>query len=352
MSLDPDRAELIADLRSAVRDVCTDLGGTAAVRALDPAGAGWDAKAWTVLTQQVGVGALGLPEAVDGVGGMPEILAVAEELGVHLLPVPFLTSTVMAGQILARCAGSDAVLTALAAGAETATVATVTADRTPFARSGDRISGVAQAVPDGVGATWLIAAAGDTLALVDLRRPGVRVEPVASLDLSRPAARITLDEVTARILTEDATAAVSGALPMIRLAVAAEQLGGAQACLDRTVAHVKQRRQFGRAIGSFQAVKHTLADMLVQVELARSAVDRAVQAPDDPATLAEAALVARVWCCDAYRFVSAEAVQLHGGIGFTWEHDAHLYFRRARADAAMLGTVAAAREELAALLAW
>jgi alkylation response protein AidB-like acyl-CoA dehydrogenase len=81
-------------------------------------------------------------------------------------------------------------------------------------------------------------------------------------------------------------------------------------------------------------------------------VDRAVQAPNDPATLAEAALVARVWCCDAYRFVSAEAVQLHGGIGFTWEHDAHLYFRRARADAAMLGTVAAAREELAALLAW
>jgi alkylation response protein AidB-like acyl-CoA dehydrogenase len=343
-----------------VRDVCADLGGTEAVRALDPgAGVCWDAKAWSALSEQVGIAALGLPESADGVGGVPEIVAVAEELGAHLMPVPFLTSTVMAGQILLRCAAPAAVLAAVASGRETAALAAVSSsgiwdpERTPFVRGArDRISGVAQAVPDGAGATWLVAAAGETLALVDLRQPGVVIEPVESLDLSRPAARITLGEVAALLLTEGASEVLTSALAVIRLAVAAEQLGGSQTCLDLTVAYVKERRQFGRAVGSFQAVKHTLADVLVQLEMARSAVWRAVEVADDPGALAEAALVARIWCSDAYRFVSAEAVQLHGGIGFTWEHDVHLYFRRARADAAMLGTVAAVREELAALLAW
>jgi alkylation response protein AidB-like acyl-CoA dehydrogenase len=328
-------AELIADLRSAVREVCVDLGGAAAVRSLDPAAPGWDAKAWSVLSEQVGIAALGLPERVDGMGGVPELAAVAEELGAHLTPVPFLVSTVMASQVLVRCTGVDEVLAALAAGRETATYATIGPD------------GIAQAVPGGVGATWLVAPAGDAVTLVDLRQPAVRVEAVESLDLSRPAARITLgDADVVRLVGE------GSALPVIRVALAAEQLGGAQECLDRTVAYVKERRQFGRAIGSFQAIKHTLADLLVQVELARSAVDRAVAAHEDPAEFAEAALVASIWCSDAYRLVSAEAVQLHGGIGFTWEHDAHLYFRRARADAVMLGTVAAARAELATLLGW
>jgi len=154
VTIDADRAESIADLRAAVREVCADLGGTAAVRTLDPAaGLVCNEKAWTVLSQQVGVAALGLPAAADGVGGLPEILAVAEELGAHLVPVPFLTSTVMGGQILARCAGAGAVLTALATGADTATVAVLTSGgiwdpgRTPFARSGaDRITGVAHAM--------------------------------------------------------------------------------------------------------------------------------------------------------------------------------------------------------------
>jgi alkylation response protein AidB-like acyl-CoA dehydrogenase len=190
----------------------------------------------------------------------------------------------------------------------------------------------------------MVVVGDGTVGLVDLRR--TTPEPLESLDLSRPCARIST--AAAIPLIGDLTRARS----VIRVAVAAEQLGGAQACLDRTVVHVKERRQFGRAIGSFQAVKHTLADMLVQVEMARSAVGRAVAADRDRDAFAEAALVAQIWCADAFRFVSAETVQLHGGIGFTWEHDAHLYFRRARADVALLGTTATAREELAALLAW
>ncbi|CAM5643497.1 Acyl-CoA dehydrogenase OS=Streptomyces alboniger OX=132473 GN=CP975_15135 PE=3 SV=1 [Streptomyces alboniger] len=136
------------------------------------------------------------------------------------------------------------------------------------------------------------------------------------------------------------------------MALAAEQLGGAQAALDLTVAHVRERTQFGRAIGSFQAVKHTCADMLLQVESARSAVVRAVRAAGSPQALAEAAAVAQSWCGEAFTSVAAECVQLHGGMGFTWEHDAHLYFRRAQSDAVLLGGAAHHRERLAGLLGW
>ncbi|HEX3611984.1 MAG TPA: acyl-CoA dehydrogenase [Sporichthyaceae bacterium] len=341
MTLDTERAGLIAELRAAVRDVCADLGGPTVVRTLGP-GAAWDAKAWSVLSEQVGIAALGLPGSADGIGGVPEIAAVAEELGAALLPVPFLTSTVMAGQVLARCGpAAGPVLTEIAAGRQTAVTASLISR-----------DGTGPVVPDAAGARWLVAQFGEHLELIDLRQDGVVVEPAESLDLSRPAARVRVGDVMAIRLSDDGSAVMSAAMAVARVAVAAEQLGGAQECLDRTVAYVKERRQFGRAVGSFQAVKHTLADMLVQVEMARSAVGRAVEVHDDPDALAEAALVARIWCSDAYRFVSAEAVQLHGGIGFTWEHDAHLYFRRARADAALLGSGAVAREELADLLAW
>ncbi len=334
-------AELIADLRGAVRDVCTDLGGPAAVRTLEP-GRAWSEKAWSVLSTQVGIGALGLPESVDGIGGLAEIAAVAEELGAALLPVPFLTSTVMAGQVISRCDVPE-VLAEVAAGSATAVLASV-------------VDGVAAAVPDGAGARWLVASEGDALGLVDLAADGVVVEPLSSLDLSRPTARISFPAAARTVLDVDAAAVLAEASAVGRVAVAAESLGGAQRCLDTTVSYVKERRQFGRVIGSFQAVKHTLADLLVQVEMARSAVDRAVEvattSPDDLDALVEASLVAQIWCSDAYRLVSAEAVQLHGGIGFTWEHDAHLYFRRARANATLLGPVTAARESLAAHLAW
>jgi alkylation response protein AidB-like acyl-CoA dehydrogenase len=165
---------------------------------------------------------------------------------------------------------------------------------------------------------------------------------------------VTFTAAPARALTAggEGTEVVTRALDVAFVALAAEQLGGAQAALDLTVAHVRDRTQFGRAIGSFQAIKHTCADMLLQVESARSAVVRAVRAAGSPEALAEAAAVAQSWCGEAFTFVAAECVQLHGGMGFTWEHDAHLYFRRAQSDAVLLGGAAHHRERLAGLLSW
>lgn len=187
---------------------------------------------------------------------------------------------------------------------------------------------------------------------------GVALVPLTTLDPSRPQAKLVLRAAPASLLVrgELATSAVDRAVDVTLLVQAAEQLGAAQAALDMTVAYVIARRQFGRAIGSFQSVKHRCADMLIKVETARSAVARAVEAghtaDTDPAALTEAAAVANAWCSHAFVEIAAETVHLHGGTGFTWEHDAHLFFRRARSDAALFGDPSYHRERIARLLDW
>ncbi|MGY1809478.1 acyl-CoA dehydrogenase family protein [Blastococcus sp. SYSU D00669] len=359
--LDAERESDLQDLRAAVREVCRDAGGPEAVRRLDPGGPGFDAGLWGVVGRDIGLAGLGLPERVDGAGGLAEVAAVCEELGRALLPVPFLTSTVLAGQVLAA-AGADDVLARVAAGAVAALGVTgpdgvwdpaaveLTADA-------GTVDGVLPAVPGAAGAELHVVAArtvdGVDLFAVDAG-PGVAAVALDSLDLSRPSAVVTFTDAPATRLTTggSAGAVVPAALDVAAVALAAEQLGGAEACLEATVGYVRERRQFGRPIGSFQAVKHACADLLVLVETCRSAVTRALDAEGSPEALAEAAAVAQAWCSDAFRAVTAETVQLHGGIGFTWEHDAHLYFRRARADAVLLGGAAHHRERLARLLAW
>jgi alkylation response protein AidB-like acyl-CoA dehydrogenase len=363
---DAGRIEELQSLRGTVRDACTDAGGPAAVRRLPVEGPGFDVRAWDVLARQVGLAGLGLPERAGGLGGLPEMVVVCEELGRALLPVPFLSSTVLAGQVLAGTgpAGDEALLR-VAAGEVAA--AGVTGDRgtwdpaavplTAHAGTGT-VDGVVPFVLDGAGATLFVVAATTTegvdLFLVDAEGPGVHAVAMPTLDLSRSAAVVSFADAPATRLTTGGTAGavVPPALDVAGVALAAEQLGGAQACLDLAVGHVKDRWQFGRPIGSFQAVKHACADLLVLVETCRSAVVRAVEADGDPDALAEAASVAQAWCSEAYRTVTAESLQLQGGIGFTWEHDAHLYFRRARADAVLLGGAAHHRERLARLLGW
>ncbi len=398
--LDRDRQDEISSLRETIRDICATVGGTVLARNLAPDGPGYDERAWDLLARQVGVACLGLPAQAGGAGGLAELVAVTEELGVHLLPVPFLSSTVLAGQVLAGAvltevggAGAATALADVAAGQVTALAVTDTDGawcpdhvqvtlRDAGDDSGDRgvdtvlLDGVVPFVLDGPGARAFVVAArpagegtagkgtagkgtagkgtGDPdLFLVDAADPGVAVRRLETLDLTRAQARVIFTGAPATRLTRGGTAdAVLGpALDVAGVVLAAEQLGGAQACLDMTVAYVKDRRQFGRPVGGFQAVKHLCADLLVQVEMSRSAVDRAVLAAGTPA-FAEASAVAQAWCSDAFRTVSAETVQLHGGIGFTWEHDAHLYFRRARADAVLLGGAAHHRARLATLLAW
>jgi alkylation response protein AidB-like acyl-CoA dehydrogenase len=372
-------AEELAALRETVHEVSVAVGGTAAVHRLsdgylaaDPSGrpgAAYDERAWDVLARQVGLAGLGLPEEVGGLGGLAELVTVAEELGKTLLPVPFFSSTVLAGQILTRCGSAgEGVLARVAEGVVTVPVVLgpdgicdpvrlpIRARSTP---DGWELDGTAPYVVDGAGAAVLVVAVatddGPGLALVDVGSPGVTIRRTPTLDLSRPQASVQLQRTPATILVPGgaATAVLEPALDVAAVVLAAEQLGGAQACLDLTVAYIKDRRQFGRPIGSFQAIKHTCADLLSLVESMRSAVVRAVLVgTDSPGDLAEAASVAQAWCSDAYRTVTAETVQLHGGIGFTWEHDAHLYFRRARADAVLLGGADHHRQRVATLLGW
>ena len=363
--LDVERESELQDLRDAVREVCADAGGPATVRELAPDGPGFDPRLWDVLGRQMGLAALGLPESADGVGGLAEVTTVCEELGRALLPVPFLTSTVLAGQVLAAAGPAAAEALARVAAGEVAALgvtgpagvwepAAVDLRADPAAGT---VDGVLPVVPLGAGAALYVVAArtddGVDLFTVDAGA-GVDAVAVDSLDLSRPSAVVTFTDAPAARLTTggSADAVVPAALDVAAVALAAEQLGGAEACLELTVGYLKERRQFGRAIGSFQAVKHACADLLVLVESCRSAVVRARDAGGSPQALAEAASVAQAWCSEAYRSVTAETVQLHGGIGFTWEHDAHLYFRRARADAVLLGGAAHHRERLATLLDW
>jgi alkylation response protein AidB-like acyl-CoA dehydrogenase len=320
-----------------------------------------------VLAGQVGVAGLGLPEDAGGLGGLAELAVVGECLGAALTPVPFLSGTVLTGQVLARCGDAGRpLLERLAAGD---VVATALADddgawdpaalplRATHRDGGWTVTGRASYVLDGAGAAALVLVAagpdGPVVLAADPEAPGVEVRRLATLDLSRAQAQVTVAAAPAVPLATAGVPELVGAAVDVALVVqAAELLGGAQAALDLTLGYVRTRRQFGRVIGGFQAVKHRCADMLLDVELARSAVDRAVAAAGDPAALAEAASVAKAWCAEAAVRVSAAAVHLHGGIGFTWEHDAHLYFRRARSDAALLGDADHHRERVARLLAW
>ena len=369
---DAERASELAALRDAVRDLIEGSGGIAAARRqLDAVsvntGPGYDQDAWRLLGTEMGLAGLGLAEDLGGAGGgLAELTVVAEELGHALLPVPFFSSTVLAGQILARCPGTGPdVLAQLSTGGELAAFAGPgpdgcwRPDRLPVEANDDgRLRGQADFVLDGATATHLVVAArtpaGCDLFLVAGDAEGVQTKALETLDPTRAQARVTLENTPGTPLTTGGAgaAAVTAGLDVALVVLAAEQVGGAAACLDLAVEYAKLRQQFSRPIGSFQAIKHKLADLLLLVEMGRSAVDRAMAAEHDPARLAEAAAVAKIWCSDAYTTVATENIQIHGGIGFTWEHDAHLYFRRARADEQLLGDATFHRERLAALLGW
>jgi alkylation response protein AidB-like acyl-CoA dehydrogenase len=393
-------AELRA-LREAVSDLVAGCGGISAARRQLDAGTGIDDNAWRLLGREMGLAGLGIAEEAGGAGGgLAELAAVAEELGRSLLPVPFLSSTVLAGQILARCADTGELLGRMSAGETRAAFAgvdrdgswrperlSVQAERTaasseapgppvgarrtaasseaPGPPVGARrtaaswqLSGTADFVLDGVGADHLVVAAGTPdgcdLFLVNGDAAGVEVRALEVLDPTRGQASVRLDGAPAEALTSGGGGAdvVGAALNVVLVVLAAEQIGGTSACLDMAADYAKIRHQFSRPIGSFQAIKHKLADLLLQVEMGRSALDRALLADGDPAALAEAAAVAKIWCSDAYTLVASENVHINGGTGFTWEHDAHLYFRRARADEVLFGDATVHRERLAALLAW
>ena len=313
---------------------------------------------WHAAAGEMGLAGLVVPEQHGGAGlGMVELAIVAEAAGYHAAPLPLLAGVAMAAPAL-LAGGTDAQkamwLPRLASGAVRGSVALTGPDgdieRAGVTRSGDRLTGAAHFVPDGAGAELFIVAVADgAMALVLRTAPGGTVERCVSLDMTRPHAVLRLDDVVAEPLA-DAAAARAAALQGGWIALAADALGGAQACIERTVAYAKERVQFGRRIGSYQAVKHRLADMMVEIEQARSAVYWAACAADEGSADAPfAAHAAKAFATDAYASCAGNMIQLHGGIGFTWEHDAHIFFKRARADQALLGSPAWHRERIARL---
>jgi alkylation response protein AidB-like acyl-CoA dehydrogenase len=298
---------------------------------------------------------LTIAEKYGGSGGGPvEQLIVCEQMGRVLLDAPYLASAVLAATALLASGDIEAqagLLPQIAAGTTTATLV-VPAHSGIRANQGS-LTGRAEYVIDGEAADTLLIAAGGTLFAVDAGSPGLTRRPMQALDLTRKLAVIELDRVIARQVGAEGAAEqiVDQAILAGVLALTAEQVGGAQRCLDMSVDYAKLRHQFGRPIGSFQAIKHRCADMLLDVESARSAAYAAAWAAQDrDPELPLLASLAKAHCSEVYERVATENIQIHGGIGFTWEHEAHLYYRRARSSAQMLGTVVEHREIAAGYL--
>lgn len=316
---------------------------------------------WDALSDEIGVTALLVPESAGGHGaGAREAAVVLEELGRRVAPVPFLTSAVVATRALAG-AGDTGSLSRLAGGAATAALclpldayastwtATVRAERAGLV-------GEVRGVADGVTGMLVVPAhAEDDLELhaVDPGTGGVRVSPVLSLDMSRPLADVAFDNARSRLLCRGTQArrAVDDALTAGAALLASEQLGLAEWCLDTTVKHLRDRFQFGRPLGSFQALKHRLADLAVDITasraVARYAADCLATDSDDTAV---GASLAQAHCATVAVRAAEECIQLLGGIGMTWEHPAHLYVKRAKADQLAFGTPALHRSRLAELV--
>jgi alkylation response protein AidB-like acyl-CoA dehydrogenase len=310
---------------------------------------GVDRDLWQALCSELGLAAVALPEAFGGSGlGMVEFAIVAEAAGAQVAAVPLLGMATAAQAIAAG--GSEAQQAAWLPGLASGTIIAA-AEGAPSLDFVDGVlSGTIDPVPHGGIADAFVFVTYGGAWIVRANASGVTVKRHMTLDQTRPMASVTLDRAEAEPLA-DASAATLALQQGGWLCLAAEALGGAQACLDRTISYARERIQFGRQIGSFQAYKHRLADMMVEIEQARSAVYWAACAIDEGSDEATLALhAAKSFCADTYFRCAADMIQLHGGIGFTWEHDAHLFFKRARSIQTMLGTSNFHREQVAAMV--
>ena len=365
-------------IRDAARGFFDDQGSSQRVRAILQTPLGYDPAVWSQMAREMGWAGMAIPERFGGSGlGMVELSILQHEQGRRLYPSPFFATVCLAAPIIAAL-GTEAqkseLLGRIAAGNTRMAVALTGSRGTPgctgitaeLRRTGTRyrVQGESSFVIYGHAYDVLLVVArapgtradeGVSVVAIEAGAPGVTVQGLTMLDLTRPMARLKFDvEVGAQSVlgeAEDAGHGLEQSLQLARIALAAEAVGGAEWTLETTTAYAKQRMQFGRPIGSFQAVKHRLADMMVLLEAARSASWYAACVADEhPGELAEAAAIAKASSSDAFFNCASNAIQLHGGIGFTWEHDAHLYFKRARAVSTLLGSPAWQREQLARLL--
>ena len=345
------------DLRTSLRKFLAAKSPEAEVRRVMETELGHDPQVWTALTSELGLTALAVPEEFGGLGFTFLELSIAfEEMGRALLCAPFLSACMASTALIAsgdRAAQAD-LLPGIAEGGTLATLAymesphdwagATVACRATATPDGYRISGTKRYVLDGAAADLVLVVAdtdgGPTLFAVDPAADGVQRTSIETLDPTRRFADVTFDEAPGRLVGETggAPATVSAVLDVAAAALAAEQVGGAQRVLDMSVEYAGIRVQFGRPIGGFQAIKHKCADMFLAVEGARAAAQHAAWvATDDPATLPVAAGLAQAVCSEVYSTAAEENIQIHGGIGFTWEHPAHLYFRRAKSSEILFG---------------
>lgn len=359
------------DLRVAVRRFCAEHSDETTVRQLMESTPPFDQKAWCRLGSELGVLGLGVPEELEGSGGgIVDAALVVEELGAALFCGPVFGTLALSIPALAAAPDTPVrteTLGPLVAGIRTAAFAVpdqagsfaIDAVTVRATGSGDTwtVTGNVERVVDAGAADDLLVAAaspdGVSLFVLDANGFGVQRTPLSTMDQTRPQARVRFADAPARLLAhpQDAARICRHALHVGAVLLAAEQVGGAQHLLDLSVSYAKERLQFGRPIGSFQAVKHRLADMLVDQEHARSAAYYGAwtlqDGTDDPAL---AASIAQATCSAAFTRIATDAIQVHGGIGFTWEHQAHLYFKRAFTDAALLGCAEEHRSWIAELV--
>ncbi|HKY90869.1 MAG TPA: acyl-CoA dehydrogenase family protein [Nevskiaceae bacterium] len=341
--------------QAALREQAARLFGKGAMqaRALLDSDAAFDASVWAQACE-IGLVSAAIPEDAGGLGlGRLELCVIAEEVGRSLVPIPYLSSVLYATEALKIAGGAQEWLAKLAGGATIATVAFAEGagswDATPKARVvNGRLSGVKSPVADAFAANVaLVSAASDEDGpgygwwLVALDAPGVTRTPIVAIDRIRKHARVEFRDAPAqRIGVPGAGARLAAqAMDVAAILTAFEQLGGASAVLAMSLEYAKQRKAFGTVIGAYQAVKHRLADLYTRIELARGHCYYGAWAlSTDAPELPRAAAGARLAATEAYDFAAEEGVELHGGIGFTWEHDMSLHYRRARLLALGLGS--------------
>ncbi|HUB40476.1 MAG TPA: acyl-CoA dehydrogenase family protein [Streptosporangiaceae bacterium] len=338
-------------LADSVRKFVADRSPLTSLRQLIASGEPYDAAVWKQMTAQLGLAGLTIPESYGGVGAGYSALSVAlTELGAGLVASPLL-GCVLAAEVVLRLdddAAKNDLLPKIAGGELMATLAVassaggqVTAAG-PDAAGAATLTGSVSPVLNGAEADVLLVPAqadsGTVICLVDGGADGLRRTRLTAVDHSRSLARIVLAGTPGRVLTGDGAAALAAAADLANLALAAESSGAMKACLDMTSAYARIRVAFGQPIGAFQAVKHRLADMAMSFELGNAALRDAARAGDEkPDRFSVAASVARVLIASAYAEAVVDTVQLHGGIGFTWEHDAHLYYKNGLSNKVLLG---------------
>ena len=363
-ALDEDQVAL----QSVLREFLSDRSPEAAVRAQLEDASGYDRDLWDLMAGQLGVCGMAIPEEYGGAGfSFLELGLVLEELGRSLTVSPLFASCVVAAQLLLAIDDESArkdYLPGIAAGSLIASVALAEdsgswrpQDVTTRAEERDgawRLTGHKSYVLDGAAAGLLLVIArtdgGAAVFAVDATAEGLAREPLPTMDQTRKQARVTFDDTPARLLgtVAGAEAAIATMLDRSVIALAADALGGTGKVLEMSVEYAKIREQFGRPIGSFQAIKHKCASMLVDLESSRSAVYYALWAVSagEPDERTVAPLV-KAYCVDTYLHAAGENIQIHGGIGFTWEHPAHLYLKRAKSSQVLLGDSDFHRQQLA-----